>query len=446
MKRLIVCCDGTWQNLSSPYPTNVVKIAQAIAPIDSNGIPQLVFYDAGIGAGNQAEKLLARADRILGGAFGIGIDTNIQDAYRFLCLNYEIGDEIYLFGFSRGAYTVRSLAGLIRCTGGLLLRQNIREAPYMYEIYRDRQLTLKEKEKFRQVPRIPQRGAYSSEAEQVYRQQERLYRECRDRAHQIYRDRSFVSLQEATENPDAEKVRQDLQQKEEKVRELLNRYQIPALGDRESRREVKITLLGCWDTVGSLGVPDQIPVLSRLINQKYKFHDTYLSSIIQNALHAIAIDEIRRVFNVTPMQKSSRAGNQTLEQVWFPGAHGCIGGGSWNETGLSDAALAWMMDRITVLGLKLEFDRMAVEDGINPDYQAAFNNEPDIFYRLTGKHWRNIVKIFDSKCNEFHKSVKNRWHHAFDRDTPPTELYRPENLQEFIKFGGLRTSLTHLPF
>ncbi|MBD2308523.1 DUF2235 domain-containing protein [Chroococcidiopsis sp. FACHB-1243] len=433
MKRLIVCCDGTWQNLSSPYPTNVVKIAQAIEPIDSNGIPQLVFYDEGIGAGNQAEKLLARADRILGGAFGIGIDTNIQDAYRFLCLNYEIGDEIYLFGFSRGAYTVRSLAGLIRCTGGLLLRQNIREAPYMYQIYRDRQLTLQEKEKFRQVPRIPQKGAYSSEAEQVYQQQDRLYQECRDRAYQIYRDRRFLSLEEATENPDSEKTRQDLQQKEEKVRELLNRAQIPLLGDRESRREVKITLLGCWDTVGALGVPDRIPVLSRLINRKYKFHDTYLSSIIQNALHAIAIDEIRRVFNVTPMQKSSRAGDQTLEQVWFPGAHGCTGGGSWNETGLSDAALAWMMDRITGLGLKLEFDRTAVEGGINYNYRAAFNNEADIFYRLAGGHWREITGVANLESAQFHESVKNRWHYAFNKDNPPTKLYRPKNLEKYIQ-------------
>ncbi|MGL5924209.1 DUF2235 domain-containing protein [Chroococcidiopsis sp.] len=433
MKRLIVCCDGTWQNLSSPYPTNVVKIAQAIAPIDSNGIPQLVFYDEGIGAGNQAEKLFARADRILGGAFGIGIDTNIQDAYRFLCLNYEIGDEIYLFGFSRGAYTVRSLAGLIRCTGGLLLRQNIREAPYMYQIYRDRQLTLREKEKFRQVPRIPPRGEYSSEAEQVYQQQERLYQECRDKAHQIYRDRSFLSLEEATENPDSEKVRQDLQQKEDKVRELLNRYQIPLLGDRESRREVKITLLGCWDTVGALGVPDRIPVLSRLINRKYKFHDTYLSSIIQNALHAIAIDEIRRVFNVTPMQKSSRAGNQTLEQVWFPGTHGCTGGGSWNETGLSDAALSWMMDRITALGLKLEFDQTAVEGGINHNYRAAFNNEPDIFYRLAGGYQREITGVSNLESAQFHESVKNRWHYPFNKDIPPTELYRPKNLESYIQ-------------
>ena len=106
MKRLIVCCDGTWQKLANSCPTNVVKIAQAIKPVASDGTPQIVFYDEGIGTGDEI-------NRITGGAFGWGIDQNIQDAYRFLCLNYEAGDEIYLFGFSRGAYTVRSLAGLL---------------------------------------------------------------------------------------------------------------------------------------------------------------------------------------------------------------------------------------------------------------------------------------------------------------------------------------------
>jgi hypothetical protein len=103
MKQLIVCSDGTWQKITSPYPTNVVKITQAIAYNSNN----LIFYGEGIGTGNLI-------DRIAGGLFELGIDKNIQDAYRFLCLNYAPGDQIYLFGFSRGAYTVRSLVGLIR--------------------------------------------------------------------------------------------------------------------------------------------------------------------------------------------------------------------------------------------------------------------------------------------------------------------------------------------
>jgi uncharacterized protein (DUF2235 family) len=105
MKRLIVCCDGTWQKLKSEYPTNVVKIAQGIKPSCDKGIAQIVFYDEGVGTDIfNDESLFSWVNtvlRVIGGAFGSGIDHNIQEAYRFLSLNYEPGDEIYLFGFSR---------------------------------------------------------------------------------------------------------------------------------------------------------------------------------------------------------------------------------------------------------------------------------------------------------------------------------------------------------
>ena len=123
MKRLVVCCDGTWQDLESSYPSNVVKLTQGIKPIADDGTEQIVFYDAGIGTENQ---------KLSGGAAGVGIDRNIQDGYRFLCLNYTPGDEIYLFGFSRGAYTVRSLAGMIHCSG-LAKRHNVTNAAEAYE-------------------------------------------------------------------------------------------------------------------------------------------------------------------------------------------------------------------------------------------------------------------------------------------------------------------------
>ena len=106
MKRLIVCCDGTWNDLEMPYPTNVAKMAIAVTPSDADGVPQVVCYDEGVGTGKGL-------DRVSGGAFGKGIDKNIEEAYKFLTVNYEPGDEIYLFGFSRGSYTVRSLAGMI---------------------------------------------------------------------------------------------------------------------------------------------------------------------------------------------------------------------------------------------------------------------------------------------------------------------------------------------
>jgi uncharacterized protein (DUF2235 family) len=138
-RRLIVCSDGTWQDLDKQHPTNVVKMTQAILPIGSDGMDQIIYYDEGLGTKqiNSRESISDLLTKLGGGALGLGIDHKIQDAYRFLCLNYQPGDEIYLFGFSRGAYTVRSLAGLIY-NSGLPSREHVKKIPAAYELYRDR--------------------------------------------------------------------------------------------------------------------------------------------------------------------------------------------------------------------------------------------------------------------------------------------------------------------
>lgn len=131
MKRLILCCDGTWnsadqESSGAPCPTNVVKIAYRIAK-RADDIPQVIFYDQGVGTGNVL-------DRYSGGAFGDGLEDNIHDAYRFLIANYEFGDELFFFGFSRGAFTARSIVGMIRKCG--ILRRDVvqhyRDANVLY--------------------------------------------------------------------------------------------------------------------------------------------------------------------------------------------------------------------------------------------------------------------------------------------------------------------------
>ncbi|MBO6809139.1 DUF2235 domain-containing protein [Thalassospira sp.] len=109
-RRLIVFFDGTWQEpANTPQPTNVVKLLRAV-PSSAGDVPQVVFYDRGVGTGNVV-------DRLRGGAFGNGLLENVVDGYRFLGNNYQPGDEIFIFGFSRGAFTARSLAGLIGLCG-----------------------------------------------------------------------------------------------------------------------------------------------------------------------------------------------------------------------------------------------------------------------------------------------------------------------------------------
>lgn len=315
-RKLIVCCDGTWQKITKTYPTNVAKMKFAIDfAKDKN---QVVYYHPGLGTENWFTKLL-------GGAFGLGLNKDILECYQWLCSIYQPGDGIYLFGFSRGAYTVRSLGGLIyKC--GLLKKANRK---------RDR------------------------EAMQLYRRSD------------VHPD-------------DAAAV--DFRRKNSVIH--------PDQSDRPL-----ITLMGCWDTVGSLGIPDLTPKLNWdiEINKPFQFHDTKVSKIIKNARHAVGIDERRKVFNVTTMEQSEGAiiAGNTLKQLWFAGDHGCIGGGDKTKDPLSDCTLHWMMTEATSLlnGDALTLDPAKVPSMKSLKYDAPFVQ--DMSYSTTGFKDRTPPKSFD---------------------------------------------------
>lgn len=133
MKRLVVCCDGTWNKPDNDNVTNVEKIARTVQsdPSATGGVYQLVYYISGVGAGSY------EADRLLGGAFGFGLFHNVIACYRFLAQNYEPDDEIFILGFSRGAYTARSVAGMLATVGLLtkvaLVEERLPEAVHLYQ-------------------------------------------------------------------------------------------------------------------------------------------------------------------------------------------------------------------------------------------------------------------------------------------------------------------------
>ena len=132
MKRLVVCCDGTWNKPDSRTVTNVEKIARTVQsdPDATGGVHQLVYYVSGVGAGSYG------ADKVLGGAFGFGLFHNVIACYRFLAQNFEPGDEVFIVGFSRGAYTARSVAGMVGRVGLLtkvsLVEERLPTAVQMY--------------------------------------------------------------------------------------------------------------------------------------------------------------------------------------------------------------------------------------------------------------------------------------------------------------------------
>ena len=112
MKRVICCLDGTWNhNRPGAILTNVCKLHQAIAASDGNGVQQVSHYIEGI-ASAEAESI-----PILTGGIGFDVDDRVRKAYEVLARSYEPGDEIYLFGFSRGAFEARSLGSLMSLVG-----------------------------------------------------------------------------------------------------------------------------------------------------------------------------------------------------------------------------------------------------------------------------------------------------------------------------------------
>jgi uncharacterized protein (DUF2235 family) len=271
-RRLIICCDGTWNSPLQQRETNVVALLRAIEPTGEPGhIPQIVHYHLGVGTGNFL-------DRWVGGGAGVGLSNSVKACYGFLVDNYRSGDEILLFGFSRGAYVVRSVAGMIGCVG--LLRKN-----QMYRFI---------------------------EAWDYYT----LSPTERDRF-----------------NDDFERI-------------FTNREKV-----------VEIQCLGVWDTVGALGIPG-----TQVCSQAYAFHETKLGDHVRHAFQALAIDERRGNFQPAVWVRDAQDQHRSLEQMWFPGVHSNVGGG-YEEHGLADAALLWMLSRLAEHRL-LDFDNTVIRDSI----------------------------------------------------------------------------------
>lgn len=278
MKRLVCLLDGnSGEEDGAAMPTNVAKLSRAILFKDGNNIRQLVRYIVGT---SRAKRLTSLKD-----AFGLAMSERIRAAYQFLADRYEPGDEIYLFGFSRGAFEARSLASFVSLFG-------------------------------------------------IARRQSDF---CIDRAWSIYRKR-------------------------EKKRNFDTVAEISA----SCHYPVRIRSLGLWDTVENTGDPYRSAGSFR---RRFDRHDTRLHETIDVALHALSIDEPRRRFQPTLLTYPdglALPAHQHVEQTWFAGTHGDVGGG-WPETELSDIALLWMAERVqATTDLALDIDKLRRETKPDP--------------------------------------------------------------------------------
>ncbi|KAI9808172.1 MAG: hypothetical protein M1825_004629 [Sarcosagium campestre] len=298
-KTIVVCCDGTWQNSDDGYddgglfktgqlqiPTNVTRIGRAIKAETASGRQQIVYYQAGVGTGNTLW------DKVVGGGTGLGLSEHCREAYAFLANNWCEDDTIILLGFSRGAYTARSMADLIGRVG-LLTKRGLGS---FYHVFKD----------------------YENSNDEDYKSS---YPDLPFENKPPFRDPSYgIRLEKLG----------------------LTRLQVP------------IKAVAVWDTVGSLGIPS-ISWLERIgispTNREYSFYDTRLNASIENAFQALALDEQRGPFSPAVWEKP--AGSQTnLKQVWFPGVHTNIGGG-YADSDISNITMAWMMSQLDPF---IEFD------------------------------------------------------------------------------------------
>ncbi len=152
-KRLVICLDGTWNTPSQEQersdgskvfrPTNVLKVARGVTSRASDGMAQVVYYDTGVGAMAEypgyTNGVLRWFDSKLGGAWGAGFEGNVDDAYRFLAHNFEDGDSVYLFGYSRGAAQAQALCKFIDWMHGVPVKGDIYYVPEFYRHYLESQ-------------------------------------------------------------------------------------------------------------------------------------------------------------------------------------------------------------------------------------------------------------------------------------------------------------------
>jgi uncharacterized protein (DUF2235 family) len=243
-RRLVICCDGTWQSSVSNkenVPSNVTKLCRLIARTgedkddSSKKFHQIVYYDGGIGTGNLSSHEARRQ-----GGTGAGLAENVIEAYNFIVQNYEPGDEIFCFGFSRGAYTARAVAGLVSDIG-VISPISMQFFPDLYRLYttNDEGLEFRKTDAWKWFTK----GKLSEKGVDLKRK-----------------------------GVDVEKIGlEDLKQMAE-VWEIRPHGELAV---SESSRKVKV--VGVWDTVGSLGIPDIGPFDLAWDRTQYGFHNVRLT-------------------------------------------------------------------------------------------------------------------------------------------------------------------------
>lgn len=407
-KNIVICSDGTGNTANKDRGTNVFKLFEAVdlgtrkfrSPQDKSKIivKQVTIYDDGVGSQN---FLLFK---ILGGAFGWGLKRNVKQLYRELARVYRAGDNIYVFGFSRGAFTVRTLIGFIAECG------------------------------------IPKNSVFRSKTElnalidAAYKHYQRNYRSWLSR----------FCFPQWLDDCLPQKLVDTLPDF------IANRLPI---GDRYEPNYYHLTppikFVGVWDTVSAVGLPFQwaTDFWNKFI-YRFSFKNNNLYAGVEKACQAVSIDDERQSFhpmmwnenrsdynakekngalkkdengNPIPLKSDEDWENEWIEQVWFPGVHSNVGGG-YPKHGMSLVVLHWMMVRAYRAGLLfLDHDWDFIRDHGNiSDTLYKSRAGVAVYYRYLP---RNIFEL----CRK--NNITCKVHESFhERISQGTDGYSPGNL------------------
>lgn len=356
MRNIVMGADGTWNkpdqvDRQRQVPSNVVKAVRAVMD-KAPQIEQVRYYDTGVGTAGLVDKLW-------GGMAGNGLFGNMRKAYAWLLTEHQPDDRLFLFGFSRGAFTVRSLAGLLGVCGIPPCRDLCAPAENAQAIGK---AVVEEKAM-----------AIADEAAQVYRIHDP---DKRYRAGQAFRAK-YQSLP----------------------------------GD--------VHFLGVWDTVGAMGLPTKGP-LGWLTRSRHKFHDVCLGDNVRHAYHALAINEQRAPFEPSLWRAPCPPRCETVEQVWFAGVHSNVGGG-YADAGLSDQALLWMLEAAGRHGLIL--DPHYLQQRIDPNVFGELRDSLSAMYRTPLTGMPRLRDIGSGALGEaIHPSVFRRWRAPSRPEGPPANM------------------------
>ncbi len=331
-KNIILCADGTGNRGGYTPDSNVYKIYNSI-DIHKDGNEQIIFYDNGVGTAKN--KYLRAAS----GAFGFGFGHNVRDLYAFLVKNYNPGDQTYLFGFSRGAATIRAFSGFVAACG--LINY--------------------------------QKGGQKMGARELEKEVKKRFKDYIKISRQSKKKGVIPPLATASEaNHGAVQI------------EFIGVWDtVSALGFPQ---RADVTSIGMW-VINLLLV-----TLDRLsdIPFPHRFYNYDLTDNVDHAYQALSIDDERTSFWPMVWDETARE-NGSVEQVWFAGMHSNVGGG-YNRAGLANVAYEWIMLRGYLHGLEYKSGakRKAAEDA---HVQGRIYNSRDgaaIFYRY---HPREIEKL-----------------------------------------------------